>query len=59
MDPLHQFQIQRYLPINIGGLDASFSNSALYMVITVALITGLIVYGMRARARSDPHAVAG
>lgn len=50
MDPLHQFQIQRYLPINIGGLDASFSNSALYMVITVALITGLIVYGMRGRA---------
>jgi F-type H+-transporting ATPase subunit a len=50
VDPLHQFQIQRYLPINIGGLDASFSNSALYMVITVALITGLIVYGMRGRA---------
>ena len=50
MDPLHQFQIQRYLPINIGGLDASFSNSALYMLITVALITGLIVYGMRGRA---------
>lgn len=50
MDPLHQFQIQRYVPINIGGLDASFSNSALYMVITVALITGLIVYGMRGRA---------
>jgi F-type H+-transporting ATPase subunit a len=50
VDPLHQFQIQRYLPISIGGLDASFSNSALYMVITVALITGLIVYGMRGRA---------
>ena len=50
MDPLHQFQIQRYVPINIGGLDASFSNSSLYMVIAVALITGFIVYGMRGRA---------
>ena len=50
MDPLHQFQIQRFVPINIGGLDASFSNSSLYMVIAVALITGLIVYGMRGRA---------
>jgi len=38
------------VPINIGGLDASFSNSSLYMVIAVALITGLIVYGMRGRA---------
>ena len=50
MDPLHQFQIQRFVPINIGGLDASFSNSSLYMVIAVALITGFIVYGMRGRA---------
>jgi F-type H+-transporting ATPase subunit a len=50
VDPLHQFQIQRFVPINIGGLDASFSNSSLYMVIAVALITGLIVYGMRGRA---------
>ncbi|EWY41421.1 F0F1 ATP synthase subunit A [Skermanella stibiiresistens SB22] len=50
MDPLHQFQIQRYVPINVGGLDASFSNSSLYMVVAVAIITGLIVFGMRGRA---------
>jgi F-type H+-transporting ATPase subunit a len=50
VDPLHQFQIQRYLPITIGNLDASFSNSALYMMIAVAIITGLIVHGMRGRA---------
>ena len=31
--PLEQFEIHPILPINIGGLDVSFTNSALWMVI--------------------------
>lgn len=50
MDPLHQFQITPIIPIRIGDLDVSFSNSALSMAIVVALITLLLVYGMRGRA---------
>lgn len=49
MDPLHQFQIVPIVPIHFGDLDLSFSNSALYMVIAVLLITALLVFGMRGR----------
>ena len=50
MDPLHQFQIQPIVPIRIGDLDLSFTNSSMFMVIAVLLITALLVYGMRGRA---------
>ncbi|WP_207486011.1 F0F1 ATP synthase subunit A [Arenibaculum pallidiluteum] len=50
MDPLHQFQIRPIVPIRIGGLDLSFTNSALFMVVAVLLVTALLVYGMRGRA---------
>ncbi|WP_011580039.1 MULTISPECIES: F0F1 ATP synthase subunit A [Chelativorans] len=35
-DPIHQFQISKLIPIEIGGLDFSFTNSSLFMVATVA-----------------------
>ncbi|TWG89602.1 F-type H+-transporting ATPase subunit a [Mesorhizobium sp. J18] len=35
-DPIHQFQISKLIPIEIGGLDFSFTNSAAFMVATVA-----------------------
>jgi F-type H+-transporting ATPase subunit a len=50
VDPLHQFQITPLIPIHIGDLDVSFSNSALYMAIAVLVITVLLVMGMRNRA---------
>lgn len=31
--PLHQFTIQDYVPLSIGGVDVSFTNAALWMVI--------------------------
>lgn len=50
MDPLHQFQINPILQIVIAGYDVSFTNSALFMVIAVALIYALLVFGMSGRA---------
>jgi len=47
--PLHQFVIQPIVPIHIGGVDLSFTNSSLLMVATVALITLFLTLGMRAR----------
>ena len=35
-DPIHQFQIQKWIPIEIGGLDLSFTNASAFMVATVA-----------------------
>ena len=42
-NPLNQFLIDRVVPIHIGGVDASFTNSALLMIIAAGLITLLIV----------------
>ena len=48
--PMEQFEIKRLLDLRIGSLDASYTNSALWMTIAVALATLLFVYGMRQRA---------
>jgi len=49
-DPIHQFQIQDLTtPINIGGHEISFTNSALFMGLTVATITGFLIYASRKR----------
>lgn len=42
-DPLHQFQVTRLVPIELGGLDFSFTNSALFMVATV-VVTGAFLF---------------
>ncbi|MDZ5698882.1 MULTISPECIES: F0F1 ATP synthase subunit A [Phyllobacteriaceae] len=35
-DPIHQFQISKWIPIEVGGLDFSFTNASAFMVATVA-----------------------
>jgi len=44
--PLHQFEIQHIVPIRIGDLDLSFTNSSLFMVISAILVTAFLVGGM-------------
>ncbi|MCY6381723.1 F0F1 ATP synthase subunit A [Hoeflea prorocentri] len=41
-DPIHQFQISKLIPIEVGGLDFSFTNSSLFMVATVAVAAGFL-----------------
>jgi F-type H+-transporting ATPase subunit a len=48
--PMEQFEIKRLLDLRIGSLDASYTNSALWMTIAVILAALLFVYGMRQRA---------
>jgi F-type H+-transporting ATPase subunit a len=48
--PLEQFMIERIVPLHIGSVDISYTNSALLMTIAVALITLLLVVGTRRRA---------
>jgi F-type H+-transporting ATPase subunit a len=50
IQPLHQFEIHRLVPIHIGGVDVSYTNSALLMTIVVVLVTALLVLGTRKRA---------
>jgi F-type H+-transporting ATPase subunit a len=49
-NPMHQFEIERIIPLKIFGFDASFTNSALFMVIAATLITLFTLYAMRRRA---------
>jgi F-type H+-transporting ATPase subunit a len=34
-DPIHQFQISKWIPIEVGGLDLSFTNASAFMVATI------------------------
>ena len=43
VDPIHQFHINKIIPIEFGGYDLSFTNSSLFMVATV-LVASLFLY---------------
>lgn len=47
-DPIHQFQLHDLAgPVNIGGFEISFTNSALFMGIIVATITTILLLAAR------------
>ncbi|MEC7302259.1 MAG: F0F1 ATP synthase subunit A [Pseudomonadota bacterium] len=48
--PLEQFVWKPIFPVEIGGVDVSFSNSSLFMTITVVVATLFLVLGMRRSA---------
>ncbi|HVZ02533.1 MAG TPA: F0F1 ATP synthase subunit A [Dongiaceae bacterium] len=48
--PLEQFEIKTLVPIHIGGVDISFTNASLVMVLVAVLITVFMLAGMRGRA---------
>ena len=48
--PLAQFEIKTLIPLQMGQTDVSFTNSALFMTVTVVLITLFMVLGMRKHA---------
>jgi len=43
VDPIHQFHINKIIPIDFGGYDLSFTNSSLFMVATV-VVASLFLY---------------
>lgn len=48
--PIKQFEIKEYFPIEVFGLNASFTNSAMYMVVAVALIVSFLTLSMSGRS---------
>ncbi len=47
-DPIHQFRLHDLVgPVNIAGYEISFTNSALFMGIIVATITGILLLSAR------------
>ncbi|MCW9002093.1 MAG: F0F1 ATP synthase subunit A [Rhodospirillales bacterium] len=49
-NPLSQFEIKPLIPIEIAGIDASFTNSSLMMVLTITAVTAFLTLSMRGRA---------
>jgi F-type H+-transporting ATPase subunit a len=50
-DPIHQFEIQKIVTLgHIGGQEIAFTNSALFMAITVVAVGVLLLGGSAARA---------
>lgn len=49
-NPIHQFEIQPLVPFSIGGVDLSFTNSALWMTVGVVLSLSLLALAMRKKA---------
>jgi F-type H+-transporting ATPase subunit a len=51
MDPIHQFQIENLLTFgHIGGYEIAFTNSALFMLIALAVIAALTIGATTSRA---------
>jgi F-type H+-transporting ATPase subunit a len=48
--PLQQFEIKTIAAANVGGVNVSFTNSALFMVIAITAITAFLLLGVRKRA---------
>ncbi len=48
-DPIHQFQLNKLIPLDFGGLDLSFTNSSLFMVVTVAAASSFLVWATSSR----------
>lgn len=46
-NPLHQFEITPIVPLNVGGLNLSFTNSALFMILTVIAASVLMLLPTR------------
>jgi len=50
IDPMHQFQIVRLKEFNLFGLDVTFTNSALFMVIAIIVVSSVMFFGSRKAA---------
>jgi F-type H+-transporting ATPase subunit a len=50
LDPIHQFELYPLIPLRIGSLDLSFTNSALFMVLIVVLTSGFLIYATTRRS---------
>jgi F-type H+-transporting ATPase subunit a len=50
MDPIHQFKIEPIFSLHPFGVDASFTNVSLYMLIVVLAASALMIFGTSARS---------
>src|SRR4028119_1940159 len=44
---MHQFTVEPLVPLNVGGVDLSFTNSSAWMLVTLAIIFAFMAMGMK------------
>ena len=42
-DPIHQFEIKKIVPLKLNDIDISFTNSSLFMILTVTIISLFLI----------------
>ena len=47
IDPMHQFTVEPIVPLHIGGVDISFTNSSLWLLIALVVIWGFFLLGSK------------
>ena len=47
IDPMHQFTVEPIVPLEVAGYDISFTNSSLWLLIALGLITAFMAMGMK------------
>jgi F-type H+-transporting ATPase subunit a len=50
MDPIHQFSIERIVPLHVFGVDASFTNASLFMLAVVLAAAALMILGTSSKS---------
>ncbi len=50
MDPIHQFAVEPFVPLHLFGLDVSFTNASLFMILVVALVSIVMLIGTSQRS---------
>ena len=51
LNPMHQFEVYKIGPeINIGGVNLSFTNASLFMIISSVLILSLLFFGTKKKS---------
>lgn len=55
-NPMEQFEIKPLIPLNIGGVDVSFTNSSLFLVL--AVVSAVLLMGICLRKRTIIPSVA-
>ena len=50
MDPIHQFTVEPFVPVHLFGLDVSFTNASLFMILVVALVSVVMLIGTSQRS---------
>jgi F-type H+-transporting ATPase subunit a len=48
--PIEQFEVKTHFPLEVAGIDVSFTNSSLWMMIVLALVGIFLIGGMRRSA---------